>query len=165
MLWASLAVTIALEVVLGRLNEPLRNSIAPLGMVSLELARTGGTSAAILASWNEVAQATARTSLLVDYLFLAAYPASLWLGCRTVVARVQAHWPRVATVAARLGWGAVAAGGLDAIENGALLVQLSGGASAGAAGVAFWCASVKFALVVLALPVALTALVPWRVRG
>lgn len=161
LLWASLVVTIALEVVLGRLNQPLQSAVAPLGIVSFELARTGGVATAILASWSEAARVTARTSLLVDYLFLVAYPASLWLGCRAVAARVQDRWPRVAIMAVALGWGAVVAGALDAVENAALLMQLSEGASATMAGVAFWSASAKFALVLVALPLALPALVPW----
>ena len=165
LLWASLAATIALEVVLGRLNAPLQTTVAPLGIVSFELAHAGGVAAAMIASWSESARATARTSLVVDYLFLVAYPASLWLGCRAVAARVQGRWPKVAGLAVALGWGAVVAGGLDAVENAALLTQLASGASAAMAGIAFWCASVKFALVLAALPMALPAMVRWRVRA
>lgn len=156
--------TLALEVALGVLNGPLRTPAAPLGIISFELARTATAATGMLASWPDAARATARLSLLVDYLFLVAYPASLWLGCRTVAARVQRRWPRVASVAVAAGWAAALAGVLDAIENAALLVQLAQGAGDAAAAVAFWSASIKFALVLLALPLALPALAPWRLR-
>ena len=73
----------------------------------------------------------------------------------------QKSWPRLASIGVALGWGAVLAGGLDAIENAALLRQLACSASPTMAATAFWCASVKFALVAIAFPVALPALAPW----
>lgn len=157
-LWLSLAATIVLEVILARLNRPLLTVAAPTGIISFELAQTLERSAAILASWDEAARASARTSLLVDYLFMIAYPATLVLGCLTTAAR----WPRWGRVARALATGALVAGALDAVENAALLVQLAEGASAAAALVAWGCAAVKFALVVLAIPVALPALWPWK---
>ena len=161
MLWLSVGVTIALELLLGRLNAPLRTTPAPLGIVSFELAHAEGVAAAIMASWNAAARETARLNLVVDYAFLIAYPISLRLGCRIVATRARDRWPRLASVAAALGWGAVVAGVLDAVENAALLRQLAAGPGSAMAAVAFWCASVKFALVAIAIPFALPALVPW----
>ncbi len=159
-LYSALAATIVLEVVLGRLNKPLVTAAAPSGIISFELARTVERSAAIMASWNAEARATARESLLVDYLFMIAYPATLALSCVTVAGRMQAAWPRLARVARVLAAGAMVAGALDAIENAALLVQLASGATPTAALVAWGCATVKFALVILAVPVALPSLWP-----
>ena len=153
-LWLALGATVALEVVLWRLNRPLVSAAAPAGIVSFELARTVERSATILASWGAEAHEDARVSLLVDYLFIVAYPAALAFGCLTTAAR----WPRFGGVSRALAAGALVAGGLDAIENAALLVQLAHGATPTAALVAWGCASVKFALVLLALPVALPAI-------
>ncbi len=157
-LFVALGATIALELVLGRLNKPLVSAVAPAGIVSFELAHTAERSAAIMDSWNDDARATARVSLIVDYLFMIAYPATLALGCVIVAARVRAKRPRLASVVRALAAGALVAGALDAIENAALLVQLASGAGERAALVAWGCASVKFALVAVAIPAAVPAL-------
>lgn len=157
-LYLALAATIALEIVLGRLNKPLVTAAAPAGIVSFELAHTAERSAAIMASWNDDARRAARVSLLVDYLFMIAYPATLALGCVMVAARVQPKRPRLSSVVRALAAGALVAGALDAIENAALLVQLASVAGETAALVAWGCASVKFALVAVAIPAAVPAL-------
>jgi hypothetical protein len=149
---------VVLELVLGRLNRPLVTAAAPLGIVTFELAHSVERSAAILASWNAEARASARMSLIVDYLFMIAYPATLAIGCVTVAARISARWPGAARVARTVAAGALVAGALDAVENAALLVQLSGGAAELPALIAWGCATVKFALVVMAIPVAVPAL-------
>ncbi len=158
-LWIAVAGTLVLEVTLGRLNRPLVTTAAPLGIVSYELAHSVERSAAMLASWDQAARASARTSLIVDYLFMIAYPAALALGCLTTAAR----WPRWGRAARALAAGALVAGACDAVENAALLIQLADGASATPAMVAWGCATVKFALVLLAIPVALPAL--WSSRA
>ena len=163
--WIALAATVALALVLVRLGAPLRTGAAPLGILSFEFAHTARTAAAILASWGEAARGAARLNLAVDYLFLIAYATSLRLGCRAVASRVAARWPWLAMLALAAGWGGVLAGALDATENAALLVQLRSGAAPVAAAIAYWCASIKFALVAVALPVALPALVPWSVAA
>ena len=155
-LWVAIAATLALEVTLAWLNRPLVTAAAPLGIVSFELAHSLERSAAMLASWDQAARTSARTSLIVDYLFMVAYPATLALACLTTAAR----WPQWGRVARALATGALVAGAFDAVENAALLVQLADGASATAAQVAWGSAVVKFALVLLAIPVALPAL--WR---
>ena len=91
---------------------------------------------------------------------MLAYGSALALGCLTTRARTASRWPLVAQMARILAAGSVGAAVLDAVENAALLVQLTDGASVALALLAWGCASAKFTLVLLAIPFALAARAP-----
>ena len=161
-LWFAVGTMIVLYVVLYWLNRPLVNAVAPRGIISFELAHTRDTSSAMLASWDEAARSSARANLIIDYCFMLAYGSALALGCLSTRARTASRWPLVAQMARILAAGTVGAAVLDAVENAALLLQLTDGASVALALLAWGCASAKFTLVLLAIPFALPALWPTR---
>jgi hypothetical protein len=55
------------------LNLPLTNSVAPLGIVSHQLAWTPEKAQAIFTSWDSHARMTAVFGLGLDYLFMPSY--------------------------------------------------------------------------------------------
>jgi hypothetical protein len=134
------------------LDQPLRTSAAPNGIVSFELAGDIQTSEAMIDSWDPNARLFAAFGLGLDYLFMPAYALALSLGLlfagsgKTAWYRTFTHW---------LGWAAIAAAFLDAIENYALWRLLAGGTDSSFPQIAAACASVKFALLLLGLIVSL----------
>lgn len=142
---------ILLTIFMARIGAPLDSPAAPLGIVSLELARTPEKMERILHEWTPRQEATARRSVRLDFTYLVVYALALSLAC---AALADAPWLRqraVTTAAAALSWGSLLAGALDAVENAALLAALRGAAMATAPPVAFAAASLKFALVAAAL--------------
>lgn len=65
----SLLILVALIVI----NRFLLSDAAPRGMISFQLAATPEHAAAILESWSHSARVWARTSLYVDFVFIAVY--------------------------------------------------------------------------------------------
>ena len=145
--WILTALVVGLSLVLGVLGEPLYSEAAPLGIVSLELARNAETAGEILRSWSVEARESALFLQGLDSLYLFAYPAWLGLGC-TLVARRQGGALRRLGVA--IAWLVLAAGLLDAVENYALAQILFHGASDGWTKLAWASACPKFGLIALA---------------
>jgi hypothetical protein len=130
------------------LHEPLKTDAARQGIISYEFARTQARAAEILASWTAAARLRAAFGLGLDYLFMVSYATAIGLGC-VVVAAAWRGWP--ARLGRRLAWAVVLAALLDAVENVALWQQLLHGAAGCWALLAWFCASIKFALVTAGL--------------
>lgn len=113
--WLFCGLTVAFFAVFNWLDQSLRTSAAPSGIVSCELADSPEAADAVLASWGESAR--------LDVAF--------GFGPR---------WEK------RWGGGAFLATGFDAVENISLFHILLNGALSPAPQLAFWCASIKFAL-------------------
>ena len=158
-------VAVVLTVVLGQIGAPLRSPAAPDGIISYELAGSYERSAAILRSWDASVRESATISLIVDYLYLVAYPVAISLGCAIVAGRLRPRRPELAAIALVLSWGALVAGALDAVENAALLRQLVAGPGALTARIAMVASIAKFSLVAVTLPCALLALLPVRPKA
>lgn len=142
---------VVLSVALLRVGAALFSDAAPQGILSYEFAGDAATAARILASWSSEAREQAMLSLGLDYLYLTVYPAFLSLACVRIAVRLGGRLPRAARLGAALSWAVLAAGALDAVENYALIRLLTDGASESWAGLAWWCAAPKFALVGAAL--------------
>lgn len=142
---------VVLSVALLRVGAALFSDAAPQGILSYEFAGDAATAARILASWSSEAREQAMLSLGLDYLYLIVYPAFLSLACARIAVRLGGRLPRAARLGAALSWAVLAAGALDAVENYALIRLLTDGASDTWAGLAWWCAAPKFALVGAAL--------------
>jgi hypothetical protein len=134
------------------LDQPLRTSAAPNGIVSFELARTVQTSESIVDSWDSNARLFAAFGLGLDYLFMPVYALALSLGS-LLAGDGTAAWYR--KLAVWLGWAAFAAAIFDAIENYALWKLLIGEAGSSFSQIAAACASVKFTLLLSGLIVSL----------
>jgi hypothetical protein len=122
------------------------------GIVAFELARTTPRAQEILQDWSEEGRDAARTSLLLDYGFLLGYGALLALLGRAVRSRA-------AVIAA------IAAAGLDAIENFALLRVAAGHPEQPWPAIAFASAVPKFVCVTGAIVTIAGRTVAARRRG
>jgi hypothetical protein len=154
-----LTLTLILFAVFSVLDQPLRTSAAPNGIVSLELAGTPERAFQILLSWAALdsrqpdilriqAYLFAAFGLGLDYLFMPVYAFALAFG--TLLA-AQRHSGWIRSLGALAGYGAFAAALFDAVENFALWQVLLGAYASPYPGIAALCATVKFALIVSGL--------------
>jgi hypothetical protein len=147
------------------LDVPLQTPAAPNGIVSFELARTVEQAVGILASWNERSNPMgayfelmvyptplqAAFGLGLDYLFMPMYAFALAFG--TLLATGK-HNGRLRSLGAVAGYGALAAAVFDAVENYALFQILLGKVFSPYPEVAFYCATIKFMLLIFGLVIA-----------
>jgi hypothetical protein len=143
-----LILTLVVMVALNVLGTPLQTAAAPAGIVSYEFSANTEGADAILNSWDNQAKIYAALNLGLDYLFMPAYAtaiglATIWVG--------QAIGGRARSLGVWLAWGQWLAALLDATENVALLKMLLETTAAPWPQLAYGCAAVKFALVLLGL--------------
>lgn len=120
------------------------------GIIAFELAGNQATAAGIIEAWKRAGLIEAAfRNLRLDYLFLLCYSSCLAVAC--VLATQWLRWLGAQTVIAGtlLAWAQFVAAGFDAVENFALLKELSGSVWTGWPLIAYWCAVPKF-LIVLA---------------
>jgi len=141
----------AMMFVLSSLDAKLRTPASPNGIVSFELAGDRASAGRMLEAWGGQGRRAAARSLRLDFVFLAAYAPGLGLLCAAASDRAHAARSRWAAPGALLAWGQLAAGGLDAIENLALLRVLGGSPNETWPALAAACAWPKFALVAAGL--------------
>ncbi|MFN8411809.1 MAG: hypothetical protein U0Z26_05430 [Anaerolineales bacterium] len=153
-----LAFTLIIFGVFRVLDQPLRTSSAPNGIVSFELARTTNASQAMVNSWDDNARLFAAFGLGMDYLFMPVYALALSFGL-LLAGSGKAKWLQVLTT--WLGWGAILAALFDAVENYALWHILIGTVHSSFPQVAAICATIKFILLLLGLA---GAILGWVVR-
>jgi hypothetical protein len=137
--------------VLTILGIPLKTENAPLGIVSFEFARDLSQAQHMIASWGQDGQAYAALNLGVDYLFLVLYASCLALGCAMVADNVTRHRSVLSRIGITLSWAQFGAGGLDAVENAALIHILFGSIQPVWPALARWCAFLKFVIVLAGL--------------
>lgn len=143
-----LVLTLAVMVALNVLGTPLQTAAAPAGIVSYEFSRDTAGANTILNSWDNLAKQYAALNLGLDYLFMPAYSTAIALACIWVG---RAIGGRAYKAAIWLAWGQWLAALLDATENVALLNMLFDTTEAPWPQLAYWCATFKFALVILGL--------------
>lgn len=112
--WALLALTLLTLAALGLIDEGIKTTASPLGIVSFELCAYRHACADILQSWDPLGKQLAILSLGVDYLFMMLYPATIFVGLLLVSSRVPAG---LRTFTVWSAWGAWFAGIADAFEN------------------------------------------------
>lgn len=151
LLTVSLVATLGLWGISLAAGAPLITAEAPAGMISFELAGTLEQAEAILDSWDEYKEKIAAFLLGIDYVFLLAYSTFFALACMTAGDAARIAGSRLYALAIPLAWGQWLAAGLDAVENVALLAALFGSLWAGWPPVAWFAASLKFALIGIAL--------------
>lgn len=134
---------------LAVIDEAIKTAASPLGIVSFELCAYGRSCGQIVAAWSPHARLMAALSLGVDYLFMVAYPLSIFLGLWLVARRMPLP---VAAVTHWVAWSAWIAGSADAVENYALARMLLDPTSVDAFGwLASGCATLKFCFLLLSL--------------
>jgi hypothetical protein len=168
-----LFLTLSLFAVFRVLDQPLRTSAAPNGIVSFELAGSPLQAQAITDEWkrsslllSEVAgqanpdivnipYAFAAFGLGIDYLFMPLYALALAFGT-LLAANRHGGWLKL--LGAVAGYGVFVAALFDAVENYALFQILLGKVFSPYPEIAYYCASLKFGLLIFGL---LYALVGW----
>jgi len=169
--------TVTLFAVFRVLDKPLHTSAAPNGIVSFELAGSVEQARAITDEWkrsslllSEVAgqpnpdivnipYVFAAFGLGIDYLFMPVYALALAFGT-LLVANKHSGWLR--SLGAVAGYGAFAAALFDAVENYALFQILLNRIFSPYPEIAYYCASIKFSLLIFGLIYALTSLIPTK---
>lgn len=146
-IWFFVVAALVWSAIMQIVGRPLQTEAAPSGIVSYELAGDLETAGAILASWNETARLHAALSLGLDYLFMPLYATAIALACFRAADWWRSRQPGLAAVGVALGWAQVAAALLDAVENVALIRLLLGDLAAAWPPLAWWSATIKFALI------------------
>ena len=147
-LWLLFPLTWLVMLALQRIGEPLRTPAAPNGIISFELAGTAAKANEIGLSWAPANFFYAGLSLGLDYLYMPLYAGSIALCC-VLLARGTERALQFTGVL--LAWAQLLAGGLDAVENYALIQIILGESSEFWPILAKYCALPKFALVALGL--------------
>ena len=150
-----LFLTLILFAVFRVLDQPLRTSAAPNGIVSFELARTPENAEYMLSSWSREGKSNAAFGLGIDYLFMPTYAFALAFGT-LLAAGKHSGWTK--SLGAVAGYGAFAAALFDAVENFALFQILLGAYESSYPAIAAVCATIKFGLLVFGL---VYALISW----
>lgn len=125
----------------------LKNEVAPLGIISFELAQTLDGSVKILDSWQATEDAlfSAEWSLWFDYIFIITYS---FLLCLVIYRTRRIIWKQPENLGYRLGTiliqMVIFAGFLDMVENFALLQLFYGNIQKHWSTLAFATALVKF---------------------
>lgn len=150
------AVALALlqSVIFQFAGTPLRTAAAPQGIISFEFARDLPTATAIVQSWRAAgghALTLAGFNLGFDFLYPPLYAAAIGLCALTVAPNWLRRGYRLYRAADRLVWGLVGAAALDYVENVALVSLLLGSQAAWLPPLAYWCATIKFLVVFIAL--------------
>jgi hypothetical protein len=139
--WLSLMLALVTLGALALIDLHLRNVVSPQGIVSFELCAYTGSCRAIVEAWGPGRQTWAALSLGLDYLFMLAYAAAIFLALRLVAARVP---ERLKTFTGGAAWAVWVAGAADAAENYCLAQMLVNPAAGGCAWPASILATIKF---------------------
>jgi len=158
-----LGLTLLVMMALNVSGRALTNDSAPSGIVSYEFAGDRAAAQEIINSWDETARVYAGFNLGLDFLYLLLYSTTIAMALLWLTDGIQARW--LANLAQFLAWGLWLAALLDACENYALFTMLVDGPSATWPQVAWWCAAVKFSLVIAGLLLVLVAVVYRALTG
>lgn len=113
------------------------------GIIAFELARTIENANAMVATWQSLdAVHLKKISLFFDYIFIIGYAGSLFIILQEWWQKSAKKWVYYLSLLPIL------AGILDGIENFGLLQIVYGNGTQFSASLAFYCASIKFAILV-----------------
>ena len=127
-----------------------------VGILELEFVGSAGKAEELTAELGSEGRSAARTSLYIDYVYLVFYGLFFAGACIAVAVRAERVGRRRLAAAGRpIAWAGLAAAGMDAIENTALLFILDGETGQPFPATATGFATVKFALAATALLYAL----------
>lgn len=148
--WVALGATAVIACILQMQVAAVVPAVAgqplPYNIIDFELARTPEMAQTIVDSWGPKGCEALFTQIVTDYLFLLAYPQAIALGILAVL--MNTRNARLLAFGRILAWLQWVAGGLDAIENAALLGILKGHVASPLPEISYWCAMPKFLIVV-----------------
>jgi hypothetical protein len=131
------------------LDVPLKNEVAPKGIVSFELAGSLQNSIDILNSWDANAKLYAGLSLGFDYLFMLMYSLLLFVLIKYITSKFTKK--SVVKFGNFLAIAMLLAGIFDAIENYSLIQLYLGNLEQIFSTVAYYSANLKFSLIGIGL--------------
>lgn len=143
--------------IMYRTGIPLRTDQAPEGILSFEFAGSLDAAQLMLDSWKAMAMRYAGLNLAFDYPFMLSY--GLFLASLTELVKRKARAGFLQNIGRLFVIGMLLAALLDAIENVALIRLYLGVESNGMAQLAYWCAGIKFGLILSGLAYILVAFV------
>lgn len=154
--------TVVLFLRLETLGRRLKTSVAPLGIVSLDMSLSSRESEAIIDSWDEDAIEDARRHLCLDFFFIPVYSTALailgimsarWFGEKGL------HW--LSSLSMWLAWGQWVAALFDFAGTATLLriLQMYPEVPERLPQMSGWCARIKFFLILAAVICCLFGLV------
>jgi hypothetical protein len=148
----------------------LTTESSPLGIVSLELARTPEEVKSVLEGWDDKAEARAKKSIAIDGTFIFAYVLalvlSLWWAseqAKDLAADLAPRrlWRTLALLAMVLAVAQLVTGVLDVIENRGMGKYLAGEIEAEAVDLVWKVATAKFAIAAAGIVVWAAVLGGW----
>src|SRR5688572_15041526 len=128
----------------------------PKNIVQFEFAKTVSTANEIISNWGTEGIALAKTSIYLDFVFIALYCSAIMLGSR--VAALFSRKTMLIKIGLVLSYLIWVAGLCDVVENFAMLKTLEG-VNQQTLSVAFYFAAIKFSIVLMALLLILTSTV------
>ena len=143
--------TIIIFFVLRYFGHPLITNNAPGGIISFELAKDINQSIAIISSWDLNAKVNAGISLGIDFLFLAVYAIFFATACYLIAIKYlnKNNWIyKIGILLAKLQFVAAL---FDTIENIALIKLLLGSNNSIFSMIAYYFASIKFAIIAIGI--------------
>lgn len=128
----------------------------PPNIVAFELAGNITTAQDIISTWSPEQIENVKTSIYLDFVFILAYCSAFMFACRATATYSGVQY--FIKIGQQLGWAIWLAGLCDAIENMAILRTLSE-ISQSSISIAFYFATVKFSILLIALIFVLISLV------
>ncbi len=130
----------------------------PNGIIDLEVPWSTTNAQRRLEALGTAGQAVARKNVQLDFLFLILYPLAISLACALLATAVGGKAELIGLI---LAWAVLAALPLDATENAAMLMMLSGHTAAPRPQLSTICATLKFGLVAGGLGFTVFAIGAW----
>jgi len=161
--WVLSIATILVIYAMQITGNPLRNEVAPAGIVSFELTGSLKGSLEIMNSWEGEALGWAKINMGLDFLFLTCYALTIALACLLVGHSLRESWPRIWAAGRWFALAIMIAASLDVIENLALIGLLAGWQVAFLPVLAKWSAIPKFGLVAVSLAYVILGLILFNV--
>ncbi len=151
-MWVFIALALLMSMIMTRVGAPLTTAAAPSGIISFEFAGTAVNAQAMIDSWDTQAKIHAGLSMGLDFLYPIIYALAISLAVVVASGRFVGWMNNLGT---GLAWGVWVAAVFDYIENVSLIQLLLGSNNDLWATVAYWCAAIKFLLIILAILYAL----------
>ena len=151
-MWISIILALLMSAIMTTVAEPLTTTVAPAGIVSFEFAGTAVNAQAMINSWDTQAKIHAGLSMGLDFLYPIIYALAISLAVVVASGRFSGWMNKLGVW---LAWGVCAAAVFDYIENFGLIQLLLGSTHDFWAQLAYWCAAIKFLLIILGVLYAL----------
>ena len=155
--WISLVFTLLIFTAINAFDKHLKNDLVPNGIVSFQFAKSLDNSLKMINSWDAEAKVYVALSLGIDYLYLLTYGSFLVLSVLLLATKLpHGFLKKAAGIVVPM---IILAALLDGVENYGSIRLLTGTHTQSMASLVYYCASVKFALIVIGIIYLLIGLV------